>query len=158
LFDDTDYSKNHPAFGGGIGAWFYTDVAGIEIHPNCLVFRPIPEYMKILGMIEGKVRTLKGLAYIHWEYNSGPSTKKSASVDLSVPVGYLAEFHVPVKVLYSDKLEAENLVIMESVEIVWQGSHQLFHNGRNGILSAEMNSDGNILFRLGSGDYKFKVF
>jgi alpha-L-rhamnosidase len=127
-------SRNHPMFGGGL-VWFYRDLAGMktdQAHPGYknIIFKPQPACDITFASYSND--TPYGRASVRWEKEAG-----QFDLDITVPVGSTATVYVPAS-------EVNN--VTESGETISDAGNVRF----------ELMDGGYVIFKVGSGHYKFK--
>jgi alpha-L-rhamnosidase len=136
-------SHNHPMF-GSIGAWFYEGLAGInfdEQNPGYRRIRIAPQIVRDLNWASGTLDTVRGVVGSSWS-RSGANLR----MELTVPVGSVAEVHIP-------KLGLNEVVVEESGRALWKAGK--LEPGVAGITSGK-ESASEIVFEIGSGAYVFE--
>ncbi|MEM2698126.1 MAG: family 78 glycoside hydrolase catalytic domain [Ignisphaera sp.] len=133
-------SHNHHMF-GSIDAWLYRKLAGLEvIEPGFKRFAVRPPLIKGLSHASAYLYTVRGLVAVTWSRD-----EKVFKVDVTVPVGSVAEVYLP-------KIGKE-VEILEGGKVVWKAGEL---SKVNGILSVREESD-RVVIEIGSGSYSFEV-
>lgn len=135
-------SQNMKMF-GSVDKFFYRNLAGIlPASPGFrrVLIRPMP--LSDLRSARGQERTVRGVISVDWFRGDN-----SLELLVSVPVGSDADIAVPT-------LGLRNPRITEGVTMVWESAKYV--PGVAGILAARHDQD-NVVFRTGSGSYRFIV-
>ena len=93
-FNDNSRSHNHPAF-GSVSAWFFEDVAGIQLHPEAVGSDRIIIRPRIAGGLtqaQARHESIRGPIDCQWKVQDGKFI-----LDLSLPPGMTAMVYVPTK-------------------------------------------------------------
>jgi alpha-L-rhamnosidase len=134
-------SQNHIML-GSIDAWFYRVLAGLSpLAPGWKSVRVRPHLLGDLTAVEARLETVAGAVGASWR-----KTGQELVLEVDIPVGAAGEVHVP--------LLGPGARIMESGRVVWRA-------GRAAEAVPEVvlaGDDGpRVVFRVGSGAYKFEV-
>merc|ERR1711934_1275687 len=91
-------SHNHIMYGGFDG-WMTTALGGLDTVSNAtttgwrvMTVRPLPAAITMLGHASVSIETRFGLAAAAWSFDS---VSGHLSLNITVPVGSVAELHVP---------------------------------------------------------------
>ncbi len=137
-------SHNHPMF-GGVGAWMYEALAGINYDDKAPGYRHIsfrPQMVRDLNWASGSIDTPRGVVASSWSRQPGV-----INLTVDIPVGSDAEVVLP-------KLGLTEAGVTESGRPVWQkGAYQ---SGVEGVDSAS-ETPAAISIRCGSGHYTFEL-
>lgn len=128
-------SKSHP-FQGGFTAWFYDGIGGINPDPGNPGFKHIilrPQFVKSLDWASARYNSIHGLISSKWE-----NTTDAFIWKVSVPVNTTATIHIPTDVR-DNVLEGNTLA-----------------SKANGVTFLRVEN-GQCVYKIGSGDYLFKV-
>lgn len=140
---DGSYSHCHPMF-GGVSAWFYKVLAGINPDPAYPAFERIifkPHVDAGLSYVKASLETLRGRIAIEWS-----RTREGFDIQIVIPANSSAIFESP-KGMNIEMFAAENGTIFE----------------RNIAESAVCEglivhwTDGRVIVKLGSGCYRFGI-
>jgi alpha-L-rhamnosidase len=137
-------SHNHPMF-GGIGAWFFSALAGINPDPGAPGFARVrfePQVVRDLQWATGSVDTLRGRVSCSWRREGA-----KLRIEVEAPVGSEAELRIP-------KLGRATVVITESGKPVWDKS--AFQPGVPGVTGAKEEKQA-VVLEIGSGRYVFEA-
>lgn len=136
-------SHNHPMY-GAVGSWFYTHLAGIDLRGSGLAgarprIRPYP--LGGLTSVDCELLTGRGTLAVHWR-----SQPARFELDVSIPVGCVAEVYLPI--------DGGTPGIEESGTPVWVdgGLRGLVP----GVQAVSLQADAARLV-VGSGNYRFTV-
>lgn len=143
-------SRNHIMYGGNVGIYPYTALAGIDTVSSAastawhhLLMGPTPSAATLLGSASASVLTPRGLASVSWSWHS-----PRFSINVTVPIGSTAEVSIPD--LHSD------IAVYESGTIVWR--YDTFLPGAPGVIDGRVRwyADTPVLvLRVMSGSYVF---
>jgi alpha-L-rhamnosidase len=135
-------SHNHIML-GSVDAWFYRVLAGIApLQPGWKLFCVRPAFLKGLSRAEASLETISGRVVSAWRRRDDGAV----DLDVSAPPGTEAE--ILLRPLLPDS------EVFESSGGIWLRGCPA--EGAAGI--SEIRGDGNGLsFRIGSGDYCFKI-
>ena len=93
-------SHNHIMYGGFDG-WMTTALGGLDTVSNAtstgwrvITVRPLPAAITTLGHASVSIETRFGVAALSWYFDT---TKDHLSLNITVPVGSVAEVHVPIE-------------------------------------------------------------
>ena len=137
-------SHNHIMF-GGIDAWFYKVLAGINTDPASSGFGRIiikPYLVGDLNYVSASFKTIRGMISSSWK-----KSDHSLILNVTLPVNTQARVSVP-------KMKLGNVSIKESGKTVWENGSYI--EGVAGIAGASEN-DEHITFQVGSGSYSFEL-
>ena len=137
-------SHNHPMF-GSIGAWFYRALAGINIAPDSEAYKKLvikPQMVRDLTHASGSLSTINGEVSCAWSKGD-----RHVKLEAVIPVGSEALIYIPV-------FKLRNLQLTEGGTVVFADSQ--LKTSLPGIKSIEAKG-GNLIIRVGSGRYTFKL-
>jgi alpha-L-rhamnosidase len=135
-------SFNHYSL-GSIGAWLYSDVAGIDQAPGSVAFRDLvirPRPGGRLGWVRAAYDTPSGRVSTGWELADGV-----LRLEVSVPPGATATVHVPTREPASVRESGHPVAGQDGVDVV----------GPADLTGAGQNLHGVLVCRIGSGRYTF---
>ena len=136
---------------GGIGRFFYNDIAGIQepdfYGPRWFVpgYGHIAIKPHILGDLihaSASIKTVRGIISSSWE-----RTSDSLTLEVTIPVNSQAKVSVP-------KMGLENIVIAESGNPIWKDGSYI---GSAAGIADGSESDDYVTFDVGSGSYVFQL-
>lgn len=157
-------SWNHIMYGGGVGTFVYSALAGIDTVLNGttagwsrMLFKPEPAALLKLGRAAATHTTRFGNASISWEMGS-----KALQLTVTVPTGCTAEAHFPQLA----QLGAAALTVTDSSAQapVWKAGK--FMPGVAGVHGGSLSAPvkygpfkgvASVVLELGSGTYPFSV-
>ena len=125
-----------PALGGGLGAWFYSSLAGIKPDKSAPGFKQIvidPSYYTSLTWVKASYETLYGSVKVRWE-----KYKTYVNLVLQIPENTQAKVYLP---------EADTTKITENGRLVSALSDIRF----------EKKYKEKLIILLGSGAYQFRI-
>ena len=134
-FSDNTYSHNHSMF-GTISAWFYSALAGIQPAPDAVGMDKIvirPRLVDDLAWVKASYDSIRGPIRSGWRRRAG-----GVEMTVTVPVGTTALVYVPA---------ADPTQVQEGGKPALE---------RKGVRLVEAR-DGEIVFAVGSGTYRFVV-
>ncbi len=133
-------SHNHHMF-GSIDSWLYRRLAGVDVvEPGFRKFIVKPPLINGLNHASAYLYTVRGLVMAAWSKG-----EKTFKVNVTVPVGSIAEVYLP-------KIGG-GIEILEGDKVVWKAGEL---SKVEGILSAR-EEDDRIIIEVGSGSYSFTV-
>ena len=137
-------SHNHPMF-GGVGAWMYETLAGINYDAKDPGYRHItfrPAMVRDLKWASGSIDTPRGTVASSWRREDG-----LVHLEIDVPVGSDAEVVIP-------KLGLTNVEVCESGQPVFKAG--AFQKGPDGVDAAQETASA-VTLKCGSGHYTFEL-
>lgn len=137
-------SHNHPMF-GGVGAWMYEALAGINYDVKAPGYRHIefrPEMVRDLNWANGSIETPRGMVASSWRREPGV-----IHMEVDVPVGSVATVVLP-------KLKLEEVEVTEGGRSLWRNG--AYQPGVEGVDGAS-ETPAAITIRCGSGHYAFEL-
>jgi alpha-L-rhamnosidase len=154
-------SRNHIMFGGNVGTWFATAVAGLDTLSNAtssgwkdILIAPTAAALLTLPHAEASQQTRFGDARVAWAIVQGSSSKtasKTVSINVTIPPGSNAELFLPL--LSCASTQGTCVQVQEAGQAVWKGGHFIphagFHSGRTTI----RNNRTTLALAVGSGNY-----
>ncbi|MEI6073542.1 MAG: family 78 glycoside hydrolase catalytic domain [Verrucomicrobiae bacterium] len=125
-------SQNHAFLAGGLDAWFYRHLAGIQImEPGYSKVRIRPWVTAPLSNVKAQVETAKGLVVSEWRRENGRLVMK-----VNIPANAEAEIHLPTAEASTIEEEGKPLLATSRAVRV---------------------SDGWTVVQVGSGEYEFGI-
>lgn len=135
------HSHNHAMF-AGIGASFYTRLAGIQpLEPGYRTIGIRPYIPADLKSVDCSLQTVRGKVACRWQV-----TENGLEMEVTIPANTRGEIRIPT-------LGKGNVRITEGNESVWNGKYT---SGVSGITAAKQE-DGYITVTVGAGKYSFKM-
>ena len=135
-------SHNHHMF-GSVDAWFYNYVAGIK--PQEPGFRKfiveIPRLRRVTHASASVYIPTRGLIAVTWSRN-----ETGYSVSVAVPVGSVAEIHIPVATKCVEVLESGKVVLSRDGAV----------SKTSGVIDVK-KEEGFVVITVGSGKYEFEA-
>ena len=93
-FSDNTFSHNHPMF-GSVSEWFYSWLAGIQLHSDAVGFHRIiirPQVVGGLNWVKAYYHSIRGKIVSEWRCENG-----SITLDIAIPPNTSAMVFVPAK-------------------------------------------------------------
>ena len=138
-------SHDHPMF-GSVCSWFFKYITGIRVDPNFPGYERIrikPGVYGDLKYAESIIDTVRGRVEAKWYRQN-----EEFQLNVSIPFNCSAEVFIP-------KLkDCNNATVTESGQLLLRGG-KIAENAKDADYLGEL--DGYIRFRIGSGNYTFKI-
>ncbi len=137
-------SHNHPMF-GGVGAWMYKALAGINADPQAGGYERIhfaPQMVRDLNWTTGSIETQRGIVNSSWS-----RTPDAIRYEVTIPVGSEADIVLP-------KFNFRDVEVKEGGKLVFQAGK--FVAGADGVTGAK-DAEKTVTIEAGSGHYVFEL-
>ncbi|TFG23228.1 MAG: alpha-L-rhamnosidase [Promethearchaeota archaeon] len=133
-------SHNHIML-GSVDPWFFKSLAGMNaLEPSWKLIRIKPFIPEDMDYVSASLKTIRGNLHVSWEKFSN-----SLKLVCQIPIGSNAELWVPKEF---------GTVLKQGEDVIWeQGKYGV----SNDIIEFIEENDTNLLLKLGSGYYEFKI-